>query len=74
MLLRMWYKESIPERNHILNIYRLNLIIYIQVLYQGQNQNTLMLDIDDQNVTYVFASKDTQVAYLNLSLQYHRGV
>jgi len=74
ILLHMWYKESIPERNHILNICRLNLIIYIQVLCQGENKNTLILEIDDRNVRYVFTSMDTQAAYLNLSLQYHTGV
>ena len=38
------------------------------VLCQGENKNILILVIDDQNTTYVFASKGTQVAYLNLNL------
>ena len=33
-----------------------NLIIYI-VFCQGENQNSLIMDIDDQNTTYVFTSK-----------------
>lgn len=33
-----------------------------------------MLDIDDQNSTYVLASKGTHVAYLNWNLWYHQGM
>ena len=36
-----------------------NLILYI-VLCQGENENILILDIDDQNTMYAFASKGTQ--------------
>ena len=34
-------------------------------------KNLLILDIDDQNTTYVFIFKGTQAAYLNLSGQQH---
>ena len=33
-----------------------------------------MLDIGDQNTTYVFASNGIQAAYLNLNLQSHQSV
>ena len=39
-------------------------------LCQGENKiNIFKLDINDQNMTYVFASKVTHVTYLNLNLQ-----
>ena len=45
-----------------------NLIIYI-FLYQGENKNMFILDIDDNNNTmYVFASKGIHVAYSNLNI------
>ena len=31
--------------------------------------NTLILDIDDQNKMYVFASSDTHTSYVNSNLQ-----
>ena len=40
------------------------------VLYQVKNINILILDIDVQNTTYVFASKSAQALYLNLYLTY----
>lgn len=33
-----------------------------------------MLDIVDQNKMYLFASKGTKAAYLNLDLQLYQGV
>ena len=57
-------------RNHILCIHRfesLSLIFF--------NLNfILILDIVDQNKMYLFASKGTKAAYLNLDLQLYQGV
>ena len=39
------------------------------VLRQEENKHILIQDIDDQNTTYVFASKDTHAPYLNPNLQ-----
>jgi hypothetical protein len=36
-------------------------------LCQEENKHTLIIDIDNQNTTYVFASKGTHVAYLYLN-------
>ena len=32
----------------------------------GDNVNLHLLDVEDESITYVFASKDTQVKYLSL--------
>ena len=37
-------------------------------------QNILILDIDDQNVMYILASKGTRATYLNLNLQQQQSV
>ena len=36
---------------------------YIIVLWQGENGNPLILDVDDQNITCVFASRGTQILF-----------
>ena len=38
------------------------------ILCQGENQNTFILDIDNHNTMYVFASMGTHVAYFSLNL------
>ena len=47
-----------------IDLFVCNLIINID-LCQGENKNNLILDINDQIITYVFTSKGTQVVYLN---------
>ena len=37
---------------------------YLICLYEGENKNVLILNIDDQNLMHIFASKGTYVAYL----------
>jgi hypothetical protein len=48
-----------------------NFILYI-ILCLGQNQNTFMCDIDDQNAKHVFVSKGTQAfePKTSISLRY----
>ena len=43
------------------------LIIHI-ILCEGETKNILILDIGGQNMSYVFASKDTHAPYLSLNL------
>jgi len=43
--------------------------MYIVFCQEENKKSTLMLDIDGQNTTYVFASKGTQAMYLTLNLQ-----
>lgn len=51
-----------------------NLITYI-VLCKGENKTMPILDINNQNTTYIFATEDTHVVFfLNLNLQLHRRV
>ena len=50
-----------------------NLVIYI-VLYQGEDKNLLILDIDGQCTTYVFSSKVTKIVHLNLHLKWRQGI
>ena len=56
------------QKSCFIDLFVCNLIIYID-LCQGENKINLILDINDQIITYVFASKGTQVVYLNLSFQ-----
>jgi hypothetical protein len=45
------------------------------LLCQGEkNKNIFILNIDDQNKMYVFASKGTHATYLNLNLQLYQSV
>jgi hypothetical protein len=49
------------------------LLVYI-VLRLKTDTNILILDIEDQNTNYVFASKGNHTAYLNLRLSQHQSV
>ena len=40
-----------------------------EILCQLENKNIFLLDIGDQILTYVFASKGTHATYLNLIFQ-----
>ena len=42
--------------------------------FKEKNKNVLILDFDDQNTTYVFASKGAHVPHLSLNLQEHQSV
>ena len=44
-------------------------LYFKKILCQGENQNILICDINDQNPTYIIASKGTQAAYLTPTLQ-----
>ena len=44
------------------------------VLCQGENKNMLIQVSDDHYTTYIFASKGTHAAYLNLIPQYRQSV
>jgi hypothetical protein len=43
---------------HILHIYVLQILSYTLSYVKNDNKNISILDIDDQNVTYLFASKE----------------
>ena len=49
------------------------MLVYI-VLWQGESKTTLILDIDNQNTTCVFASEGIQAACLNFNLERHQSV
>ena len=55
--------------NHILYNYVFEMFLDILFYVKGENQNILILDINDENTTYVFASESIYVAYLNLNIQ-----
>ena len=54
------------HNSYLIHLSVWNFIIYI-VLGQGENKNILVLEIDDQDTTYIFAFKGTHVVYLNLN-------
>ena len=59
----LWYR----------NLWVENLILYF-VLCQQRSKNKLLLNIDDQNTTYVLTPKGIYVAYLIYNLQEHQGI
>lgn len=60
--------------NRSLYIYVFETVVSTLVLCQGDNQNILILDINDQNITYVLVSKSIYVVYVNLDLQDYQSV
>jgi hypothetical protein len=44
-----------------------NLVLYV-VSCQGEEKHSLVLDVEDQNTTYVFTSKVTRVGHLNSNI------
>jgi hypothetical protein len=59
-------RASPSSKNHILYTHGFQILIYILSHYQGQKKHGFVLDTsDDQNATYVFASKGSHGMYLN---------
>lgn len=63
------YMDFTRLTNHILYNYVFEMFLDILFYVKGENQNILILDINDENTTYVFASESIYVAYLNLNIQ-----
>ena len=59
---------------HIHNLYKLHQLHKIVFFISMCLELIIYIYIDDQNITYVFASKGTQATYLNSNLQWQECV
>ena len=58
------HKSFTKFKNYILYIDVFVTLLYTIVLCQRENENILMLDIDDQNTTWVIAPKGHGITFL----------
>jgi hypothetical protein len=68
------YTSFTISKNHVLYMLVLEFLLVYIVLRLKTDTNILILDIEDQNTNYVFASKGNHTAYLNLRLSQHQSV